>query len=743
MRLSRLVFRYLLALLFAVGSGNLYASHIFAGDLLYKHISGNKYVLTMTLFGDCASVVSSSLPSATPQIYIYNGVSFWKMVSLPVVAPSEGVEVSPVCPKELNNTTCKSGTLPGVKKFVYRDTVELPAASANWRFVFVGTLGSGGLAGRSNNISNIQNAGSTKTYLEATLNNVAGPNSSPEYTSIPTPFYCMLEDQQFGLGAVDTASDSLVFELVPALDGNPNTLPESPGVAYISPYTAEVPIVTSAGGFTFSGLNGQLTFSPSISQSALVVYKVYEYRNGVLVGTSQREMTFIISPDCEGTPPTLKVVNVVGGAITGKNVVNICVGTPSVAFGISVSNPDKDTTIITQRNVPAGAVLAVAANNTPRPIIQFTWNGTDTLKPGAYTFFLDVKNDHCPIANRQTIAYTINVTPYPTVGVTETEPTRCVYLAKLQYDLAYGYLPRTVTILAGTKTVATYTDTTGKIIDSLPVGNYTIVASSSPLCVVSSNFSVVDSGVLPQVSSVVEVCQRDSVRVLEVPVYGTASVVTWYDAGNNVLASAPVISTSEPGTREWYFTEQYKACTSQKDTVKVIVHPLPVPQVLTNPATICYGDTLFLEASGGVKYIWTPEDRVMETADGRPFARLTRPGQFTVEAITEYGCADSVNITYKNIQSCCTFVYPNAFTPNSDGKNDGFRVFSPGNLMNYKLVVYNRWGQVVFMSYNPDEYWDGTQQQVPCEPGTYFYFFEGMCLTGTQERHKGDVTLIR
>ena len=199
MRLSRLVFRYLLALLFAVGSGNLYASHIFAGDLLYKHISGNKYVLTMTLFGDCASVVSSSLPSATPQIYIYNGVSFWKMVSLPVVAPSEGVEVSPVCPKELNNTTCKSGTLPGVKKFIYRDTVELPAASANWRFVFVGTLGSGGLAGRSNNISNIQNAGSTKTYLEATLNNVAGPNSSPEYTSIPTPFYCMLEDQQFGL----------------------------------------------------------------------------------------------------------------------------------------------------------------------------------------------------------------------------------------------------------------------------------------------------------------------------------------------------------------------------------------------------------------------------------------------------------------------------------------------------------------------------------------------------------------
>jgi gliding motility-associated-like protein len=716
-----------------------YATHIFGGELLYRYVSGNSYILTLTLYGDCSAAAASALPGATPKIYIYRDNVQVDAINLSL---SDGdVEVSPVCPGMLDKTTCHpGGTLPGVKKFVYSDTVDLPSTSANWRFIFSGNLGVSGNAGRSQNITN---AGTSTMQIEAALNNLTSFNSSPEYSTIPTPFYCLLDDQQYNQGAIDPDGDSLVYSLVPATNGNVNNPSFSGAVSYNSPYTGEEPLATDTGKFVFSVINGQLTFTPNSVQNALVVCQVSEYRGGVLVGTSQREMTFIVAADCEGTPPSLKVVNVTGGAITGKNVINICVGTPSVSFGISVSNPDKDTTYLTSRNVPESAILSIVKNNTPNPTIYFSWANTDTVRPGAYTFFIDVKNNHCPISNRQTIAYTINVTPYPTVSSKIVSPTFCVQKALVQHNLALGYIPRIVTVSNGADINYTYKDTTGIVVDSLPVGSYTIIASCSPLCTVTDRLVVVDSGVLP-LSPVIETyCQRDMETPLKIPVQSSASVLTWYDTNGNVLPGAPTPSTSVPGTYKWLVSEHYKVCTSDRVSAEAIIYPLPIPKILTNPLTVCFGDTLLLEASGGVRYIWTPEDRVLMTADSTPYTRMTTPGKFTVKAITDHGCIDSTSVTFSKVGSCCIFSYPSAFTPNNDGRNDGFRVLTPGNLYNYKLAVYNRWGQLVFLSYVPDKYWDGQQYGEPCEPGTYYYFFEATCLTGMVEKHQGDVTLIR
>src|SRR5438874_7649950 len=50
---------------------------------------------------------------------------------------------------------------------------------------------------------------------------------------------------------------------------------------------------------------------------------------------------------------------------------------------------------------------------------------------------------------------------------------------------------------------------------------------------------------------------------------------------------------------------------------------------------------------------------------------------------------------------------PNAFTPNNDGINDYFGVNGEG-LQNFHILIYNRWGQVIFESTNPHATWDGT-----------------------------------
>ncbi|MGK5643358.1 gliding motility-associated C-terminal domain-containing protein, partial [Streptomyces sp. URMC 126] len=52
-------------------------------------------------------------------------------------------------------------------------------------------------------------------------------------------------------------------------------------------------------------------------------------------------------------------------------------------------------------------------------------------------------------------------------------------------------------------------------------------------------------------------------------------------------------------------------------------------------------------------------------------------------------------------------LFPTGFTPNNDGTNDYFGPVNPRFFKNYELHVYNRWGEEIFSSTNPFDYWDG------------------------------------
>jgi gliding motility-associated-like protein len=120
-----------------------------------------------------------------------------------------------------------------------------------------------------------------------------------------------------------------------------------------------------------------------------------------------------------------------------------------------------------------------------------------------------------------------------------------------------------------------------------------------------------------------------------------------------------------------------------------------------------------------------------------------QPSTYQVLGRTLYGCTDSASVTYDNIQQCCSYYYPSAFTPNNDGRNDGFRVSVFGNTYEYLLTVYNRWGELVFSSNDPKKYWDGTYKGKTCDIGTYYYRVKGVCLTGPEEEQAGEFLLIR
>ena len=123
------------------------------------------------------------------------------------------------------------------------------------------------------------------------------------------------------------------------------------------------------------------------------------------------------------------------------------------------------------------------------------------------------------------------------------------------------------------------------------------------------------------------------------------------------------------------------------------------PQVdLGNDTSICEGQTISLNAGTYTAYEWS---------DGSflPANTFGQPGVFWVVVTDDFDCQDTD--TLKANDHCPFTLYvPNAFSPNGDGRNDLFRAYGK-DLHDFHLTVFNRWGELVFESFDLNDTWDG------------------------------------
>jgi gliding motility-associated-like protein len=453
------------------------ATHIFGLDLYYVWVSGNTYNVRLVVYGDCSGGAFPSLATASPQINIYNGGTFISTLNLVGQAPTAGVEVTPVCPSKLDSTTCTNLAFPysGVKKFVYAANVTVSGPSPVWRFLFQGVMGGSSSAGRSGSITNIISG--SIVQLVDTLNNTTFNNSSAVYTTIPTPFYCIDVPANFTPGAVDPNGDSLVYRLVPGIDATSGV-----SVSYIPPYTALAPLGTTPGSFSFNAATGQLSFTPNILQKALVVYNVEEFSGGVLRGTSQREMTVVVISPCTNTPPNGFITTPSAGTVTGGGTtITLCQSVGPFSFHVNPTDPDGNHITMTASGLPAGSTFNIVNNGTFTPLGTFSWSTTG-VAPGNYIFFINYKDDGCPLSGERTIAYTITVLPVPTEVYAPVSAATCVAKALFHVTPGGSASPWVLSVIQGGVTIQTIPGVTGMVTDSLVPGVYTIRMTNPSGC---------------------------------------------------------------------------------------------------------------------------------------------------------------------------------------------------------------------------------------------------------------------
>ena len=123
------------------------------------------------------------------------------------------------------------------------------------------------------------------------------------------------------------------------------------------------------------------------------------------------------------------------------------------------------------------------------------------------------------------------------------------------------------------------------------------------------------------------------------------------------------------------------------------------------------------------------------------------PGIYQVTVSDNAGCSTTGSFSVGNDSSNCegsVVLFPTAFTPNDDGKNDLFNVIYSPTIDHFQIRIYDRWGQVVFESGDVNQGWDGTYKGTPQPIGVYIWFaqYDFTDKPGTQSQ-TGNITLIR
>jgi gliding motility-associated-like protein len=120
----------------------------------------------------------------------------------------------------------------------------------------------------------------------------------------------------------------------------------------------------------------------------------------------------------------------------------------------------------------------------------------------------------------------------------------------------------------------------------------------------------------------------------------------------------------------------------------------------------------------------------------------------SVSVISDVGCIGDTSTLLVDVDECSfDGVYvPNCFTPNGDETNNVWGpVFSGDYIVNdFTLLIFNRWGNLIWESHHPDARWDGTFNGKMCQDGVYIWKMEyrRVYVVGNQIKH-GHVTLLK
>lgn len=391
--MKKIFYTVTLSLIFSLFYNHTYASHAMGADISYECLGNGQYRIIYQFYRDCSGISS---PTSIPVTITSScgGTQSLTLTQDPLFPP---IEVSNLCTTA--PSTCAGGTNPGVQRYTYTATITLVPGC-------IYTVGYAECC--RNTSSNIASSQSLDLYVNTTINtNNALCNNGPRFTSYPVPYYCVNQAYSYSHGTVEIDGDSLVYTLVPPLDalGVP--------AGYTPPFSVTNPMPT-ATGFVFNSQTGQFNFTPTTPGFYVIAIQVDEYRNGVLIGTTMRDIQIVVI-NCNNIPPVvfpnITTNNSSGGLVVNNSTLGICPGT-TATFNIVAFDPTGQPITVTSNiatSMPGATLVTTPINGRNDSVrITFTWSPSPA-DSGFRNFTMTISDNVCPVPGNQIYTYNITV----------------------------------------------------------------------------------------------------------------------------------------------------------------------------------------------------------------------------------------------------------------------------------------------------------------------------------------------
>ena len=262
----------------------------------------------------------------------------------------------------------------------------------------------------------------------------------------------------------------------------------------------------------------------------------------------------------------------------------------------------------------------------------------------------------------------------------------------------------------------------------------------------------VSTAILPQAIfiSVDAACENESISFSNQSISGTGNIqsLTW-DFGDNTSSNLanPTHAYSNSGIYTVTLNVISSYGCSNQTSFSIEIFEQPQAGFSFNPLKPELNqEVVFVDqSSGALTWEWEFGNGTSSDATN-PSAIYTQSSTYSIiQIVTNSNCADtafsSIVITEELI-----FYVPNAFTPDGSGFNETLKpIFTSGfDPYEFHFTVYNRWGEILFESYDPTAGWDGQYAKEVIQSGIYVWKVEfGDSNSDKQFKYSGHFTLLR
>jgi len=177
-----------------------------------------------------------------------------------------------------------------------------------------------------------------------------------------------------------------------------------------------------------------------------------------------------------------------------------------------------------------------------------------------------------------------------------------------------------------------------------------------------------------------------------------------------------------------YYTVTAGGCDSTA-ILNLSISPIPLTSFIPSislftesPQLVAFTNT----SVGAATYSWDFGDGAFSSEDNPEhlYAENSNGQTITLVAVSSEGCIGTYQISIE-FEEGLIFYIPNTFTPDQDEHNQTFRpIFTSGfDPYNYEMLIFNRWGEIIFETHDVTYGWDGTYSftNSTCQDGVYSY----------------------